>query len=81
MLAGWLLAGSEAGSQTLNLPARPPGAPTGTQFVNIITPMSRAERENWIYAQVASGNVPDFQRTLGPITVAATIGGAPHSVT
>src|SRR5438874_2711723 len=38
-------------SQTLNVPARPIGAPTGSEFINIITPMSLTERENWIYAQ------------------------------
>jgi hypothetical protein len=58
--------------------------PTGTQFTNIITPMSpppATERENWIYAQVMSGNIPQFQRTLVPITVSATINGTSHTAT
>lgn len=63
-----------APAQTLNLPPRPANAPTGTQFTNIITslpaPTSAAsEREYWIYAQVVSGNVPDFLRTLLPVSV------------
>lgn len=63
-----------ASAQTLNVPPRPASAPTGTQFTNIITtlppPTSTSfERENWIYAQVISGNVPDFLRTLKPISV------------
>ena len=81
-LAGYLLfAATQAGAQTLNLPPRPAGAPTGTQFTNIITPMALTERENWIYAQVVSGNVPNFQRTLVPITVSATISGTSHTAT
>ena len=81
-LAGCLLfAADQSGAQTLNLPPRPAGAPTGTQFTNIITPMALTERENWIYAQVVSGNVPNFQRTLVPVFVSATISGISHSAT
>ncbi len=81
-LAGWLaLAAVQSGAQTLNLPPRPTDAPTGSQFINIITRMSLAERENWIYAQVVSGNVPSFERTLVPVTVNATINGINHTAT
>jgi hypothetical protein len=81
-LAGWLLfAAAPSGAQTLNLPPRPAGAPNGTQFTNIITPMALTERETWIYAQVVSGNVPSFQRTLVPVTVSATISGTGHTAT
>ncbi|PWU15850.1 MAG: hypothetical protein C5B50_14840 [Verrucomicrobia bacterium] len=75
------MSGHVAPSQTLNVPPRPVGAPTGIQFTNIITPMSLTERENWIYAQVISGNVPNFLRQLLPITVSATINGTPHTAT
>ena len=74
------LAGNAAG-QTLNLPPRPAGAPTGSQFINIVRRMPRAERENWIYAQVLSGNVPNFLRALVSINVNATINGTPHAAT
>ncbi len=80
-MAGWLLFANLAGSQTLNLPARPSGAPTGSRFIELVAPMTRAERENWIYAQVASGNVPDFQRALMPIAASASIGGTSHTAT
>ncbi len=81
-LAGWLLFGAaQIGAQILNLPPHPAWAPTGTQFVNIITPMSLTERENWVYAQVVSGNVPNFQRTLAPVSVTATINGTSHTAT
>ena len=52
LAGGLILATAQTLAQTLNLPPRPPGAPTGSQFINIVTPMSLAERENWIYAQV-----------------------------
>ena len=43
--------------------------------------MSLTERENWIFAQVVSGNVPNFLRTLVPITVNASIAGTNHAGT
>lgn len=58
-------------AQTLNLPPQATNAPTGSQFTNIIWALPLAERENWIYAQVISGNVPNWQRALIPVTVAA----------
>src|SRR5437879_1666636 len=70
-----------APAQSLNLPPRPTSAPTGSQFIDIITPMSLTERENWIYAEVASGNVPNFLRTLVPVTVSASVSGTNHSGT
>lgn len=81
VLAGLLVTTGQAVSQTLNVPPRPAGAPTGSQFINIITPMALTERENWIYAQVVRGNVPDFQRALVPVTVSATISGTRHTAT
>lgn len=72
-------------SQTLNLPPRPADAPTGSEFATIITPMpapgSSPERENTIYAQIASGNVPDFLRTLVAVTTNKVINGINHTVT
>ena len=59
-------------AQTLNLPPRPTNAPTGSQFTNIIWALSLTERENWIYAQVINGNVPNWQRTLKPINVSSS---------
>lgn len=76
----WLVALSAQG-QTLNLPARSANAPNGTQFNNIITSLSRDERERWIYAQVISGNVPGWLRTLKPVTVSAAGHTATYHVT
>src|SRR5690349_10902476 len=67
--------------QNLNLPPRPDDAPTGSQFVNVISRVPLTERENWIFAQVMSGNVPNFLRLLVPINVSGTINGIPHAAT
>jgi len=56
-----------AGAQTLNLPTRATNALTGSLFTNLVAYASRDDRENWIYAQVMSGNVPGWLRTLKPI--------------
>ncbi len=66
---------------TLPLPPRPAGAMTGTQFYNTINGLTDEQREQEIVNQVAIGNVPDFIRTLVPVTVTATVGGSQHSVT
>src|SRR5580658_1502913 len=58
-------------AQTLNLPARTTNAPTGSQWTNIVWMLSQDERENWIYAQIISGNIPSWQRTLKPIVTTA----------
>lgn len=72
---------SSGRAQTLNLPPRPANAPNATQFTNIITSLSRDEREQWIYAQVISGNVPSWLRTLKSINVTAPGHTATYHVT
>ena len=72
--------------QTLTLPPRHPKALTGTQFTKITAslpaPSSTSnERENWIFHEIISGNVPDFLRTLKPITVSASGHTATYYVT
>src|SRR5690348_3987869 len=47
-------------AQTLNLPARPTNALSGMEFLRRITPLELAAREREVFAQVTSGNVPDF---------------------
>ncbi len=68
-------------SQNLNVPARPVGAMTGSQFVTAITPMSFTNRENLIYNEVIKGNVPNFYRTLSAVTSTAVISGVSQSIT
>jgi hypothetical protein len=54
--------------QTLPLPPRPADALAGTEFAKSIASLNQAEREQKIYDQIAAGNIPDFLRTLVPIT-------------
>ncbi len=68
-------------SQTLNVPSRATNAMTGAQFVNVVSaPMALTERENWIYAQVAAGNVPSWLKTLSLVTTNTNINSVNHTV-
>jgi hypothetical protein len=60
-------------AQTLALLPRAPDAPKGRAFINLITNLSREERENQIFQQIKQGNLPDFMRRLVPIEVRATV--------
>lgn len=70
-------------SQLLNLPPRSATALTGSQFVATISSasLSLTARENMIYTEISSGNVPGFYRNLVPVTSYATISGSPDSLT
>jgi hypothetical protein len=68
-------------SQTLDVPPRPSGAMTGSQFTVAILPLSFTARENLIYNEFISGNIPNFYRNLSPVTSTAVISGSVQSVT
>lgn len=76
-----LCACGTACSQTLSLPPRPPGAPSGSALLERLTPLSTEERERQILAQVAAGNVPDFLRRLCPVSWTNADVGRPRVVT
>lgn len=63
----------------LKLPPRAADAPTGSQFLQQILPLSRQDREAAVLQEITRGNVPDFLRTLKPIRVEETIAGKPSS--
>jgi hypothetical protein len=72
LLAGVvLLLGSWLRAESLELPPRPPTAPKGTEFARSIAALALKEREEKILAEVMAGNVPQFLRTLVPVTVTA----------
>lgn len=78
MLALFLGLGSFATAQpVLTLPPRPDGAITGAAFKDEILNLPRRAREQRIFEEIESGNIPDFLRTLVPVTV--THGG--HTAT
>lgn len=67
--------------QTLPLPPRQANALTRTEIIQLITPLSREAREDSLFSQIVSGNVPDFMRTLVPVTSSESIGGKVYFVT
>jgi len=68
-------------SQTLNLPPRPAGALSGSQFATLVWDFTLTDRENAVYSQIMSGNIPDFQRNLVPITYNQTVNGTSYNIT
>ncbi|HQJ45079.1 MAG TPA: T9SS type A sorting domain-containing protein [Ignavibacteriaceae bacterium] len=67
-------------TQTLPVPPRSSNALSGSAFVNLIWSMPRDQREEQIYSQVISGNIPEFMRQLNTITANANIGGSNYTV-
>jgi hypothetical protein len=59
-----LLAGVASAQE---IPPRPPGAPTGSQFLARTRLMTRPAREAAILAELKAGNVPDFLREPVPV--------------
>ncbi|MDY0082988.1 MAG: T9SS type A sorting domain-containing protein [Ignavibacteriaceae bacterium] len=70
-----------ANSQTLPIPPRPSNALSGSEFINVIWSLPREQREEHIYSQVISGNIPDFMRQLQSVTANSNIGGNNHTAT
>ena len=68
LLPIFLFLSSAIVSQTLDVPPRPAGAMTGSQFTVAILPLSLTARENLIYNEFISGNVPNFYRNLSAVT-------------
>ena len=66
-------------AQTLNLPPRPSAAMGGDAFAASVSSLTRDQREEQIFQQVMSGNVPDFLRQLIPMASTATINGKPRT--
>ena len=68
-------------SQQLNLPARNTNALNGSQVINMLTPLTLTTREDSIYSQIIQGNVPDFLRTLIPVSDTVNISGISRIIT
>jgi len=65
----------------LSLPPRPADAPAGSAVIRQLTPLTLEEREQAIFGHVMAGNIPDFQRTLVPVTSTALVGQSQRSLT
>lgn len=67
-------------AQTLNIPPRPSNAISGTAFANLVWSASREQREEEVYAQIMSGNIPNFMRQLKEVTSSSDINGTNYTV-
>jgi hypothetical protein len=76
-----LVFGSWSFGQTLHLPPRPAAAPTASKFIKKVTPLDLHDREIEIFTQVASGNVPNFLRSLSPVQVTNVANGKTNHAT
>lgn len=62
-----LFASFTALSQTFDLPDRPAGAPAGSQVAEQIVGLDLHAREERLFSEIISGNVPQFLRRLYPV--------------
>ncbi|MPM02948.1 hypothetical protein SDC9_49207 [bioreactor metagenome] len=69
------LAGTNA--QQLFLPARAASALNGTQVIDMLSPLTQTVREDSIFSQVMSGNIPDFMRNLVEVSDTEMISSQP----
>ena len=81
LLTVFVLVVQGAVAQTLRLPPRAPDALSRDEIIQRITPLSRQAREDTLFAQIMAGNIPDFMRTLVPVTSSASIGGTLYALT
>jgi len=72
---------SPLNAQQLSLPAREADALSGSQVVAAIWSLPREAREERLFQEIVSGNVPEFLRQLTPVTSSATVGQTQHAVT
>lgn len=69
-------------SYVINIPPRQPSALTASQFISKISTWTLRSREEEIYKEITSGNVPDWGRTFVPVFVTTKgVSGLWHSAT
>jgi len=66
---------------SLPIPARQPDALTGSAFYTAANGLSVSARQEKIFKEITHGNVPDFMRTLKPITSTAVINSVSRTAT
>ncbi len=65
----------------IQIPPRPAGAMTGSQFISNVAGMTIAQREDAIYNEITKGNIPDFMRVPKKLqSVFQDNDGVSHSV-
>lgn len=74
--------GSATGpAASINIPARPANAESGSSFMARTASMSQAQKNQAIVDAVTSGNIPGFLRQFRDVTVTRTINGRSHTIT
>ena len=68
-------------AQSLDLPARATNAPAGSEFAARVWVLDLPEREQAIFQEITAGNVPNFLRTLCPVSVTNIAGGTTNKGT
>lgn len=68
-------------AQVLPVPPRPTNTLSGSEFVSVIWSMPREQREEQIYSQIISGNIPNFMRQLKAVKGISILGGTNHTAT
>ncbi|TVQ15306.1 MAG: T9SS C-terminal target domain-containing protein [Balneolaceae bacterium] len=71
---------SEEQPRGLPLPERPADAPTGSQLEQQLRNLSLQNRENAIYSEIMSGNIPDFLREMVEVNTTRTINGTGYTL-
>ncbi len=64
-----------------SIPPRPFSAMNGSEFAKSILSLGESNREQAILAQIATGNLPDFLRSLKPVRLRHRAGGATKTAT
>ena len=67
-------------TRSLDLPEAPPDARTGRELARALGPLWLEDREELIVSEVASGNVPEWLRTLEPVELDDELDGSPVTV-
>lgn len=69
-----------AEAQILQLPTRNAAAPAGSQLCAALVSLSRSAREDTLFKQITSGNIPDFLRRMVPVATTKTINGTIYTL-
>jgi hypothetical protein len=75
------LAAGQALGQTLPLPDRSPNALSGSQIAEQIAQLDLPSREERLFSEIMSGNVPQFLRKLCPVAIQSSADGKTNRAT
>ena len=64
----------------LDLPSSSGNSYSVTELIQLLTPLGLREREDIIYSEILSGNIPSFLRQLTPISLDKELNGLSYSL-